>query len=78
MVYFFPICSTLSNAQVLASHDHLLSHNRILAPEIHIIRSRRQLLTMETNRFWKISKDGNAYIALLVTAKAEHILVCFE
>jgi hypothetical protein len=66
--FIFSICSTLSN-----SHDHLLSHNRILTPEVHIIRSGRQLLTMETNRFSKRSKDGNAYIALLVTAKAEHI-----
>jgi hypothetical protein len=53
---FFSICSTLSNALVLASHDHLLSHNRILAPEVHIIRSGRQMLPMETYPFPKRSK----------------------
>lgn len=72
MVYFFPIRSTLSNALVLASHDHLLSHNRILTPEVHIILSGRQMLTMETYPFPKRSKEGNAYLSLPLTTKAEY------
>jgi hypothetical protein len=73
MVYFSPICSTLSNAQVLASHDHLLSHNRILAPEVHIIRSGHQMLTMETYPFPKRSKEGNAYLSAAYDKSRKHL-----
>jgi hypothetical protein len=50
----------------------IFSRNRILAPEVHIIRSGRQMLTMETYLFPKRSKKGNAYLSLPLTTKAEH------
>jgi hypothetical protein len=73
MVYFFPFALLYQTPLVLASHDHLLSHNRILAPEVHTIRSGRQMLTMETYPFPKRSKEGNAYLSAAHDKSRKHL-----